>query len=61
MLGIVATLGASGCSPLYRYYQHGPGNNPATPTGSYNLTITAQSSNGVTAITNNTTLVLTVQ
>jgi hypothetical protein len=61
MLGIVATLGASGCSPLYRYYQHGPGNNPATPTGTFNVTITAQSSNGVTAITNNTTMVLTVQ
>lgn len=61
LLGVVAALGASGCNPLYRYYQHGPGNNPATPTGSYNLTITAQSSNGVTAITNNTTLVLTVQ
>jgi Bacterial Ig-like domain (group 3) len=61
LLGIVATLGVSGCSPLYRYYQHGPGNNPATPTGTFNVTITAQSSNGVTAITNNTTMVLTVQ
>lgn len=61
LLGVVTTLGASGCSPLYRYYQHGPGNNPATPTGTYNVIVTAQSSNGVTAITNTTTLVLTVQ
>jgi hypothetical protein len=61
LLGCVATLGVSGCSPLYRFYQHGPGNNPPTPTGTYNVTVTAQSSNGVTAITNNTTLVLTVQ
>jgi hypothetical protein len=61
MLGMVATLGVSGCSPLYRFYQHGPGNNPPTPTGTYNVTITAQSSNGVTAITNSTNVVLTVQ
>ena len=61
LLGVVSALGASGCSPLYRYYQHGPGNNPATPTGTFNVIITAQSSNGVTAITNSTTMVLTVQ
>jgi len=61
MLGMVGTLGVSGCSPLYRYYQHGPGNVPPTPAGTYNVTVTAQSSNGVTAITNSTNLVLTVQ
>jgi hypothetical protein len=61
LLGLVATLGATGCSPLYRYYQHGPGSNPPTPAGTYNVTVTAQSSNGVTAITNSTTMVLTVQ
>jgi hypothetical protein len=61
LLGLVATMGATACSPLYRYYQHGPGSTPATPTGTYNVTVTAQSSNGVTAITNSTTMVLTVQ
>lgn len=61
LLGVVTTLGASGCAPLYRYYQHGPGNNPPTPAGTYSVTISAQSSNGVTAITNTTTMVLTVQ
>jgi hypothetical protein len=61
LLGLITTLGTAGCSPLYRFYQHGPGNNPPTPTGTYNITVTAQSSNGVTAITNSTTLVLTVQ
>jgi hypothetical protein len=60
-VGLVTTLGISGCSPLYRFYQHGPGNNPPTPSGTYNVTVTAQSSNGVTAITNSTTMVLTVQ
>lgn len=61
MVGVVSTIGIAGCSPLYRYYQHGPGNNPPTPPGTYNVVVTAQSSNGVTAITNSTTLVLTVQ
>jgi hypothetical protein len=61
MLALVSTLGIAGCSPLYRYYQHGPGYPPATPAGTYNITVTAQSSNGVTAISNSTTLVLTVQ
>jgi hypothetical protein len=61
LLGLVGTLGATGCAPLYRYYQHGPGDTPATPAGTYNITVTAQSSNGVSAITTNTTMVLTVQ
>lgn len=61
MVALITTMSATACSPLYRYYQHGPGNNPATPAGTYNITITAQSSNGVTAITNSTTMVLTVQ
>jgi hypothetical protein len=61
LLAVVTTLGVSGCNPLYRYYQHGPGYPPATPTGTYSITVTAQSSNGVTAITNSTSIVLTVQ
>ncbi len=61
LLGLVTTLGASGCSSLYWYYQHGPGDTPATPAGTYTVTVTAQSSNGVTALTTNTTMVLTVQ
>lgn len=61
MLGLITTLGATGCAPLYRYYQHGPGNPPATPAGTYNVTVTAQSSNGVSATTTSTTMVLTVQ
>jgi hypothetical protein len=61
LLGLMATLGATGCSPLYRYYQHGPGDTPATPAGTYTIVVTAQSNNGVSAITTNTTMVLTVQ
>lgn len=61
LLGLITTLGATGCSPLYWYYQHGPGDTPATPVGNYNITVTAQSNDGVTALTNSTSLVLTVQ
>ena len=46
---------------LHRYYNHGPSNPHETPTGTFNVTVTGQSSNGVTAITNSTTMVLTVQ
>jgi hypothetical protein len=61
LVGLAMTLGMTGCSPLYRYYQHGPGVPPATPSGTYNITITAQSNDGVTAISSTTTMVLTVQ
>jgi hypothetical protein len=61
LVGLVTTLGTTACSPLYYYYHHGPTPTPATPSGTYNVTVTAQSSNGVTAITNSTTMVLTVQ
>lgn len=61
LVGLVTTLGTTACNPLYYYYNHGPGQPPATPSGSFNITVTGQSDNGVTAITNSTTMVLTVQ
>jgi Bacterial Ig-like domain (group 3) len=63
MVGLVAfvsVLGTTACSPLYNYYNHGPTHNLPTPAGTYTVTITAQSSNGVTATTHNTTVALTV-
>jgi hypothetical protein len=60
LAGLVATMGTTACNPQYYYYNHGPGDPPATPTGSYTVTVTAQSANGVTAITNSTTVALTV-
>jgi len=60
LMGLVTALGMTACKPLYDYYQLGPPHPPATPNGTYTVTITGQSSNGVTAITNNTTMVLTV-
>jgi hypothetical protein len=61
LLGLVATLGTTACNPLYNYEHHGPVVNPATPAGTYTVTITGQSSNGVTAISNATTFTLTVK
>jgi len=59
-LGLIA-LGTTACSPLYNYRNHGPSTNLPTPKGTYMLVVTAQSSNGITATTRSTSLVLTVQ
>jgi hypothetical protein len=61
LVGLVTMLGTTACNPNYYYYNHGPGNVPATPAGTYTITVTGQSSNGITAQTQNTTFVLTVQ
>lgn len=61
LVGLVTTLGTAGCSPLYYYYNHGPGSQPATPSGTYTVTVAGQSSNGVTSTTNTTTFQLTIQ
>lgn len=60
LLAFVTMIGASACNPLYNYYNHGPIPNLPTPAGNYTVTINAQSSNGVTANTQSTTLALTV-
>jgi hypothetical protein len=60
LMGLVTTLGTTSCKALYGYYEHGPSHPNATPSGTYTVTVTGQTSNGVTAITNSTTFVLTV-
>jgi hypothetical protein len=60
LVALVTVLGTTACSPLYSYYNHGPNHNLPTPTGSFNVTIAAQSSNGVTATTHTTSIALTV-
>jgi hypothetical protein len=61
LVAFITMLGTTACAPRYRYYNHGPPPPPATPAGTYTVSVTAQSSNGVTAITNSATLALTVQ
>jgi hypothetical protein len=60
LVSLVTLLGTTGCNPRYSYEHHGPVPNPGTPAGTYTVTVTAQTNNGVTAITQNTTFVLTV-
>lgn len=61
LLALVSVLGTTACAPLYNYYEHGPPHNLPTPSGTYTVQITAQSSNGITAITHSTSVVLTVK
>jgi hypothetical protein len=61
LVAFVTTLGTTACNPRYDYLNHGPPVNPATPSGTYTIDVTAQSSNGVTATTHTTTFALTVQ
>ena len=61
LIALISTLGMTACSPLYNYRNHGPLTNLPTPAGNYNVNIDAQSSNGVTAINQSTTLALTVK
>jgi hypothetical protein len=61
LLGAICVLGATACNERYDYFNHGPPHNPPTPAGTYTLTISAQSTNGITAVNHTTTVVLTVQ
>ncbi len=61
LVALVTMLGTTACNPRYYYYNHGPPTNLPTPSGTYTVTVTGQSSNGITAITQSTTMVLTVQ
>ena len=60
-LGVVTVMGTTACNPQYHYYHNGIPANPATPSGNYTVTVTAQSSNGITAITHSTTLAMAVK
>ena len=61
LLGLVTTVGTTACNPRYYYEHHGPPATPPTPSGTYNVTVTGQSTYGVTAVSSATTMVLTVQ
>jgi hypothetical protein len=59
-VGAISILGATACNARYKYLNHPPTANDGTLPGSYTLTIWAQTSNGVTASEQFTTLPLTV-
>lgn len=60
-VGVVTVMGTTACNPQYHYYNNGIPRNQPTPAGNYTVTVTAQSSNGITAITHSTTLAMTVK
>jgi len=60
-VALVTTLGTTGCNPQYGYYHHGPDVNLPTPAGSYTITVTGQSSDGITSSNSSTTMALVVQ
>jgi len=57
----ITILGTSACSPRYGYFHHPPTYNPGTSPGTYTITVTAQTSNGVTAAEDSQSLALTVK
>jgi hypothetical protein len=59
LVGVVFAVGTTGCAARYKYLNHGP-TYGGTAVGSYTITVTAQTSNGVTATAHSTTLALTV-
>jgi Bacterial Ig-like domain (group 3) len=61
LVALVAALGTTACNARYDYFNHGPPPNPATPSGTYTIDVSAQSSDGVSATTHTTTLALTVK
>jgi hypothetical protein len=61
LVALVTVFGTTGCNPRYYYFNHGPPPTLPTPSGTFTVTVTGQSSNGITAITQSTTMVLTVQ
>jgi hypothetical protein len=61
LLGLITVLGTTGCNPLHNYYHYKPPVNNPTPAGTYKIFVTAQSTNGVSANLNSTTLTFTVQ
>jgi hypothetical protein len=58
-VGVLGVLGTASCNARYRYLNHGP-YFTGTPPGTYTVTITAQTSDGVTASLQSQTLTLVV-
>jgi len=59
MVGAISLVGTTACSARYGYLHHGP-TFGGTPLGTYTITVTAQTSNGVTATAHSVPLAVTV-
>ena len=51
MLAFAGAMSMTACAQRYNYLNHGPPGNTGTPTGSYTVTVNAQSSNGSFTVT----------
>lgn len=60
LVGAMGVLGTTACAARYSYLNHGP-HTPGTTPGTYTITVTAQTSNGVTATEHSQTFALTVK
>ena len=59
IVGVVGVAGTTGCNPRYKYLHHGPTFTGTVP-GTYTITVTAQTSNGVAATEHSQAFALTV-
>ena len=59
LVGVLSITTMTACAARYKYLHHGPVVG-GTPPGNYTLTVTAQTSDGVTATEHSTTLAVTV-
>ncbi len=60
MVAVLSITATTACSARYGYFHHPPTYNPGTPKGSYTVTVTAQTSNGLNATEHTASLALTV-
>lgn len=56
-----ASLGLSACAQRYDYLHHPPTGNPATPTGTYTITVAAYSNNGAAVTSHTIPITVTVK
>jgi hypothetical protein len=59
LVGVLSVTAMTACAARYKYLNHGP-IVAGTPPGNYTITVTAQTSNGVSATERSTTLAVTV-
>jgi hypothetical protein len=60
LLGI-SMFGMTACAARYNYFHHGPGVNTGTPAGTYTVTVTSSSDNGISETAHQIQLTLTVK
>ena len=60
LVALAVSFGMTACNARYYYFNHGPLPGKPTPAGTYQMKVTAQASDGITATTHSADFVLTV-